>query len=879
MSPDTGINKWEFLVGGMKMLSRKIVVTVCTVVICTGLLAQADGPTNLAMNGTATASTTAYGGVAQNAINGNIGDFTHTAANDPNRWWEVDLGEDLILKQINIYNRASCCGERLNAAVLKVLDADRNEIYVSDPVVGAVTGGKYVYDNDGAGFAPVHYIRIEGGTEFLSLGEVEALPYWPFPYGPIPADGSVDVNDAGTLEWTEPDGAVSYNVYISEDDIIDQNDLAGQVTTPEYTVALEPGTKYFWSVEAVDSEGFASAGPVWSLTTLPLEAHFPNMDDGLGNVLPKGVVLGWTAGKGTLTHTVYFSADQALVEARDASVAIPFLDNASYEPGELEPGTTYYWAVDELWGVDPVLGFLTHPGPVWSFTTIGEIASITDDPNLVGLWTFDEGEHRTAIDWSGNGNHGVITGAQWIPGYSENALKFDGKSYVNLAPEAWDTINRQATVTAWMYIESGFSQNPVTFAAYQNPANGNSRVMSTHVVWGSTLYLDSGGDGVGYDRISKAASTADYADEWIHWAFVKNADTGDQQIYRNGMLWQSGTGKTKPMTGVTAFTIGSNTANTAEFWKGSMDDFRLYNKALSQAEIVQAMRANQARAWNPDPMRDAIEEFDGTTKTLSWTAGDAAVSHDVYFGQDRDAVADANLASPEYIGNQMETSLSVPDAVSFNGGNYYWRIDEVGDDGLAVQGELWKFRVIGITDKFESYADANNVHGQGGWTGWGGDAGAGAPLTSDPNFVYQGTHALEVVGTTDLVHPFDVTGGVHVFTVMQYIPSGATGTTYLYSKLLNQYGAENEWSIRTGYNMETGTITTRTGPTAATIVYDKWVALKYEIDLDGNTVVEYYNGVKIDTRVWDENAHATIGAIGLYGNGASSVYYDNITLN
>jgi hypothetical protein len=145
--------------------------------------------------------------------------------------------------------------------------------------------------------------------------------------------------------------------------------------------------------------------------------------------------------------------------------------------------------------------------------------------------------------------------------------------------------------------------------------------------------------------------------------------------------------------------------------------------------------------------------------------------------------------------------------------------------------------------------------------------------------VYQGTHALEVVGTTDLVHPFDVTGGVHVFTVMQYIPSGATGTTYLYSKLLNQYGAENEWSIRTGYNMETGTITTRTGPTAATIVYDKWVALKYEIDLDGNTVVEYYNGVKIDTRVWDENAHATIGAIGLYGNGASSVYYDNITLN
>jgi len=43
---------------------------------------------------------------------------------------------------------------------------------------------------------------------------------------------------------------------------------------------------------------------------------------------------------------------------------------------------------------------------------------------------------------------------------------------------------------------------------------------------------------------------------------------------------------TRTMTGVTAFTLGSRTDHSAEFWNGSMDDFRLYNQELSQEEIL-----------------------------------------------------------------------------------------------------------------------------------------------------------------------------------------------------------------------------------------------------------------------------------------------------
>ncbi len=87
-------------------------------------------------------------------------------------------------------------------------------------------------------------------------------------------------------------------------------------------------------------------------------------------------------------------------------------------------------------------------------------------------------------------------------------------------------------------------------------------------------------------RISTAASPEEYAGEWRHWTFLKNAETGDQQIYLDGLLWHSGTGLTRPLAGVTAFTIGSK-ADFSEIYPGMIDDFRLYGQALSAIQIYE----------------------------------------------------------------------------------------------------------------------------------------------------------------------------------------------------------------------------------------------------------------------------------------------------
>jgi len=181
-----------------------------------------------------------------------------------------------------------------------------------------------------------------------------------------------------------------------------------------------------------------------------------------------------------------------------------------------------------------------------------------------------------------------------------------------------------------------------------------------------------------------------------------------------------------------------------------------------------------------------------------------------------------------------------------------------------------------IEEGFESYAAGSALHGQGGWKGWNGDAAAGA--TASDAFAYSGTQSVAILSTSDFVHEFDVAGGVWVFTAMQYIPSGGTGITYFI--LLNSYddNANQDWSIQTQFNLATGGIETFTGAVATKVVFDQWVQLKYVIDLDNNTVDEYYNGARIDTRQWDDNVHGTIGAIDLFGNGASTVYYDDIVL-
>lgn len=90
---------------------------------------------------------------ATNLVDGSSGSFAHTSCND-NPWMMVDLGITLPISSIRLISRAECCQQRAVGTVIKILDANKNVVFVSDVIVDKNGSATYVQDtpgNSGAG--------------------------------------------------------------------------------------------------------------------------------------------------------------------------------------------------------------------------------------------------------------------------------------------------------------------------------------------------------------------------------------------------------------------------------------------------------------------------------------------------------------------------------------------------------------------------------------------------------------------------------------------------------------------------------------------------------------------------------------------------------
>lgn len=148
-------------------------------------------------------------------------------------------------------------------------------------------------------------------------------------------------------------------------------------------------------------------------------------------------------------------------------------------------------------------------------------------------------------------------------------------------------LNEQVTVAFWSKGDPIFQpQNGTTFEAITETG---ARVLNSHTPWSdANVYWDAGNDG-GYDRINKVATAADYEGNWVHWAFTKNATTGSMKIYKNGVLWHSGTSKVKPMTGIDHLRLGKGNWGGSESYAGYMDEFAIWDVELDATTIADYM--------------------------------------------------------------------------------------------------------------------------------------------------------------------------------------------------------------------------------------------------------------------------------------------------
>jgi hypothetical protein len=139
----------------------------------------------------------------------------------------------------------------------------------------------------------------------------------------------------------------------------------------------------------------------------------------------------------------------------------------------------------------------------------------------------------------------------------------------------------------------------------------------------------------------------------------------------------------------------------------------------------------------PNPADGAVDVKPSVV--LSWNAGAVSASHEVYFGTDADAVANATKSSLEYKGPKALGEESYdPGKLALNTA-YYWRIDEVNDSPDSPwAGNVWSFTTgnFFVIDDFEIYdANDNQI-----WYAWHDGLGYGTPGTAD-YFAGNGTGA------------------------------------------------------------------------------------------------------------------------------------------
>lgn len=172
---------------------------------------------------------------------------------------------------------------------------------------------------------------------------------------------------------------------------------------------------------------------------------------------------------------------------------------------------------------------------------------------------------------------------------ADRIAAFSGYSYVDVPiNDAVAAIDSFVTVAFWCY--GSPAAQPMNGTVFEAVDTFQNRLLNSHLPWSdSRVYWDAGFSGTGYDRIDKAATTAEIEGKWNYWAFTKNVATGSMKIYLNGVQWHSGTAKVRSMKGIKYFRIGKGTWNGSESYEGKIDEFAVFNTDLSQATIQSYM--------------------------------------------------------------------------------------------------------------------------------------------------------------------------------------------------------------------------------------------------------------------------------------------------
>jgi pectin methylesterase-like acyl-CoA thioesterase len=388
------------------------------------------------------------------------------------------------------------------------------------------------------------------------------------PTGLIATGGEAQVS----LSWNASSGATSYNVKRATVNGGPYTTISNITTTGYTDSSVVNGTTYYYVVSALNAGGESANSAQASATP---QTAAPSVPTGLtaaaGNAQ---AVLSWTAASGATSYNVKRSLTSGSGYATVTNVT-----GTSVVDSGLSNGTTYYYVVSAL-------------SAGGESENSGEVSVTPTD--LFGYWKFDETSGTTAADSSG-GNPGTLqSGATWTSGIISNAVHLDGTTngYLSFPAGLVGSLN-DFSVSTWVKLDTNatwsrvfdFGSGTSTYM-FLSPASGS----------GTMRYAITTSGGAGEQQINSSALLS--TGIWHHVAVTLSGTLGI--LYVDGAAVGTNSGMTlKPSS------LGNTTQNyigKSQYadpnLNGSMDDFRIYNHALSASEVSTLADAGLPSPWS-----------------------------------------------------------------------------------------------------------------------------------------------------------------------------------------------------------------------------------------------------------------------------------------
>ena len=221
----------------------------------------------------------------------------------------------------------------------------------------------------------------------------------------------------------------------------------------------------------------------------------------------------------------------------------------------------------------------------WS--TGAKRAQAAPSDGLVAAYGFSEGSGATTADASGNGNSGTLKRAGWTAaGHSGNALSFNGSgAFVDLGNGATLQLSGSMTVSAW-----------IRAAAFPfDDAAVVSKRTSSKVGFQLDTTIDTGPRTIGFKLTSptgammaRYGASALQLNQWYYVTGVYDAAAQTLNVYLNGALDNGtllGPVASAQQNSALNVNIGRRAGALGYAFNGTIDEVRIYNRALSPAEI------------------------------------------------------------------------------------------------------------------------------------------------------------------------------------------------------------------------------------------------------------------------------------------------------